>query len=82
MMKIIISVILIVITFFISVGMTKEPLGEKGETDYYPYYDEKGQRTIPSPAYFSNRCELQYRNIYYITLWKEEKEVGGVFNLD
>lgn len=82
MMKIIISVILIVITFSIPVGMTKEPLGEKGETDYHPYYDEKGQRTIPSPAYFSNRCELQYRNIYYITLWKEEKEVGGVFNLD
>ena len=81
MIKIIISVILIVITFFISVGMTKEPLGEKGETDYHPYYDEKG-RIIHSPAYYSNRCELQYRNIYYITLWKEEKEVGGVFCLD
>ncbi len=77
MIKIIISVILIVITFFIPVGRTKEPLGEKGET----YYNEKG-RIIRSPAYFSNRCELQYRNIYYITLWKEEKEVGGVFSLD
>ena len=71
MIKIIISVILIVITFFIPVGRTKEPLGEKGET----YYNEKG-RIIRSPAYYSNR--LQYKNIYYITLWKEYRN-GSIY---
>ncbi len=71
MMKIIISVILIVITFSIPVGMTELTLGEKGET----YYDEKG-RIIHSPAYYSNGYELQYKNIYYITLWKEYRSIS------
>ena len=71
MMKIIISVILIVITFSIPVGMTELTLGEKGET----YYDEKG-RIIHSPAYYSNEYELQYKNIYYITLWKRYTSIG------
>ena len=56
MRRTIISVILIVITFFIPVGRTEE----------YPSYD------VHSPAYFSNRCEFKYKNIYYITLWKED----------
>ena len=71
MMKIIISVILIVITFSVPVGMTELTLGEKGET----YYDEKG-RIIHSPAYYSNGYELQYKNIYYITLWKEYRSIS------
>ena len=74
MMKIIISVILIVITFSIPVGMTELTLGEKGETDY-TYYDKKG-RTVYLPAYFSNKYELQYKNIYYITLWKEYTSIS------
>ena len=76
MMKIIISVILIVITFSIPVGMTELTLGEKGETDH-TYYDEKG-RIIHSPAYYSNGngYELQYKNIYYITLWKRYTSIG------
>ena len=68
MMKIIISVILVVITFFIPVGRESHNVKTK----------ETGKEQEKTTFFVQANSKLVYKNIYYITLW--EKYVFGVWN--
>ena len=66
--KIIISVILVVITFFIPVGRESHNVKTK----------ETGKEQEKTTFFVQANSKLVYKNIYYITLW--EKYVFGAFH--
>lgn len=66
--KIIISVILVVITFFIPVGSESHAVKTK----------ETGKEQEKTTLFVQANYKLVYKNIYYITLW--EKYVFGAFD--